>query len=91
MTARRYPSIVYATEAAARQACVRVDAHLDYPRDDVDQRGRLVRTERFTAPVPLDDGTWAVQVPEDAGTIPGIARASAMRDLAALRRRDPDE
>lgn len=91
MTARRFPSIAYATETAAKQACTRVDAHLGYPRDDVDQRGRLVRTERWTLPVPLEDGTWAVQVPEDAGPIPGIARAAAVRDLAALRRRDPDE
>ena len=88
---RRYPSIIYATESAAKTACARVDAHLGYPRDEVDHRGRLVRCEAFTAPIPLGDGTWAVQVPEDAGTIPGIARAAAARDLAALRRRDNSE
>ena len=48
-------------------------------------------TQGFTAPVPLEDGTWAVQVPEGAGPIPGIGRVPADRDLAALRRRDPEE
>jgi hypothetical protein len=91
MTARRFPSIIYATENGARNACARIDEHLGYPRHETDHRGRPVWTQGFTAPVPLEDGTWAVQVPEGIGTIPGIARVPADRDLAALRRRDPEE
>jgi len=91
MTSRRFPSITFPTEQAALQACERVDAHLGYPKDELDQRGRTVRTERFTTPIPLEDGQWAVQVPEDAGPIPGINRAAEARDLAALRKRDPEE
>jgi hypothetical protein len=91
MTARRFPSIIYATEQGARNACARIDEHLGYPRHETDHRGRQVWTQGFTAPVPLEDGTWAVQVPEDAGPIPGIGRAAEARNLAALRRRDPEE
>jgi hypothetical protein len=31
MTARRFPSIIYATEQGARNACARIDEHLGRP------------------------------------------------------------
>lgn len=54
--------VVHTSESDAFATCARIDAHLGYPRTDLDQLGREVRTERYAEPMPLTDGRWLVPV-----------------------------
>lgn len=84
-------SAVFADEASALAACAKIDAHLGYPKDEPDQLGRMVRCERFTEPLALDDGTFAVQLDDAIATGIKLAKSRlAERDLRSLRRQTDD-
>lgn len=82
-------SLVFGTEEEALAACGLADQALGYPREDADQHGRLVVTSNWTHPIPLLDGTWAVQVPEGF-VLDGLDQDPVERDLATLALRADD-
>lgn len=57
--------VSHTSESDALATCARIDSHLGYPRTDLDQLGREVRTERYAEPMPLTDGRWLVAIEKD--------------------------
>lgn len=80
----RWPVATFATEALALAACAAIDVSMRLPN---------ARMERWTVPIALDDGTWAVQYPDAQtaarlGVTLGARRAN---DLPALRKVTAEE
>lgn len=84
-------SAIYATESLALAACAKLDAAHGYPRMEQGEIGPPVWTERYTVPIPLEDGTFAVQMTDTLRTTTRIAEPLATRDLSALRKRTAEE
>ena len=80
---------VFATEPEALACCAKIDAALGYPRIDIADDGKTeVLTTGYTLPVPLDDGTYAVQM--DAPLAATMKAGVAPRDLLALAKREAE-
>jgi hypothetical protein len=79
-----WPVAIYATEAEALAACAKIDVAMGLPNK---------RMTRWTDPLPLEDGTWAVQYPDRAiaATTKATLSARVATDLAALRKRTAEE
>ena len=79
--------IIFSDEESALIACANLDTYFGYPKDEFDQAGRLVRCDRYTTPIELNDGTFAVLMDEILAVAINISRSRVVDcDIHVIRK-----